>query len=65
MTVKGSKAYWRHEFGEAVDLIATGRIECEALITNVEPLSHIQQAFEALQKPGTQVKTLITPSAVI
>jgi len=59
VTVKGSKAYLRREFGEAVDLIANGRINCEALITNVEPLSDIQRVFEELQEPTTQVKTLI------
>jgi (R,R)-butanediol dehydrogenase/meso-butanediol dehydrogenase/diacetyl reductase len=61
VTVKGLKAYWRREFGEAVDLIASGRISCKSLITDIEPLHNIQQAFEALQNPTTQVKTLIAP----
>ncbi|MBI2909280.1 MAG: alcohol dehydrogenase catalytic domain-containing protein [Chloroflexi bacterium] len=59
--VRGSRAYWRRDFGEAVDLIATRRVNCEAMITDVEPLANIEKAFEGLLNPTTQVKTLIAP----
>jgi len=61
ITVKGSKAYCRREFGEAVDLIASGMIKSASMITDVEPLDNIQQAFDTLRNPTTQVKTLIAP----
>lgn len=61
VAVRGSRAYLGREFGEAIDLIAAGGINWETLITNVEPLSNIQEAFEQLQEPSTQVKTLIAP----
>ncbi|MBI2907121.1 MAG: alcohol dehydrogenase catalytic domain-containing protein [Chloroflexi bacterium] len=62
VTVKGTKAYTRREFGEAVDLLGSGKIDCRPLITSVEPLSNIQQVFETLQTITTQVKVLIAPS---
>ncbi|MBI2910325.1 MAG: alcohol dehydrogenase catalytic domain-containing protein [Chloroflexi bacterium] len=61
VSVRGSRAYQRADFGEAVELIVDGKVNCEALITGVEPLANIQQAFEELQQPTTQVKTLIAP----
>ncbi|MBI2909214.1 MAG: alcohol dehydrogenase catalytic domain-containing protein [Chloroflexi bacterium] len=61
LTVRGNKAYRRCDFGRAVDLIAGGKIDCQALITDARPLSDIQRAVEELREPTTQVKILIAP----
>ncbi|MBI2906888.1 MAG: alcohol dehydrogenase catalytic domain-containing protein [Chloroflexi bacterium] len=59
--LRGSRTYTRGEFGDAVDLIAAGKVDCEPFITRVEPLANIQRAFGPLIEPTTQVKTLIAP----
>ncbi|MBI2907375.1 MAG: alcohol dehydrogenase catalytic domain-containing protein [Chloroflexi bacterium] len=61
VTVKGSKSYLRSEFGEAVDMISGGRINCRPFITSVVPLVNIQQAFEEMERSANLVKTLIAP----
>ncbi|MFC2042249.1 zinc-binding dehydrogenase [Chloroflexota bacterium] len=60
LVIKGSKAY-SDEFAQAVDLITGNKIDCTKLITSVEPLSRIQQVFEELITPVSQVKVLIAP----
>jgi len=49
------------DFGTALDLVATGRIQLQPLITHTFPLARIQEAFELLLDPREKaVKVLIT-----
>ena len=49
------------DFGTALDLVATGRIQLQPLITHTFPLPRIQEAFELLLDPREKaVKVLIT-----
>ena len=59
--VRGSMIY-REEFGEAVALLAAGRIRVEALLTHRFPLAEIDAALEAHRHP-TSIKVAVFPEA--
>jgi (R,R)-butanediol dehydrogenase / meso-butanediol dehydrogenase / diacetyl reductase len=62
LNLRGVIAYRRGEFQEAIDLLATGRIPTDELITDVRPLGQAEDAFQALMTPGgAQVKIILTP----
>jgi (R,R)-butanediol dehydrogenase/meso-butanediol dehydrogenase/diacetyl reductase len=62
LNLRGVIAYRRDEFQQAIDLLATGRIPTDELITDVRPLDQAEDAFQALTTPGgAQVKILLTP----
>ena len=62
LVLRGVIAYRRGEFQAAIDLLATGRIPTDELITDVRPLDQAEDAFQALTAPGgAQVKILLTP----
>lgn len=57
----GTLMYTRSDFEEARDLIATGRVQTEPLITARYPLERVGEALdEALMHRENNVKTLIT-----
>ena len=57
----GTLMYTRSDFEEARDLIATGRVQTEPLITARYPLEHVNESMdELLIHPEHNVKTLIT-----
>jgi 2-desacetyl-2-hydroxyethyl bacteriochlorophyllide A dehydrogenase len=59
--LRGSFAYRRREFEEAVDLLAAGRIPADRLITGTAPLEAAQAMFERLEDPATEdIKILLT-----
>ena len=49
------------EFALVLDLLATGRINAEPLITGVIGLDQTPAMFEALRHPGDHAKVLIDP----
>lgn len=58
----GSAGYNRADFAAALDLLATGAIPTDALITNVADLSVADEKFKELLNPFTrQVKILLQP----
>ena len=62
LNLRGVIAYRRDEFQAAIDLLATGRIPTDELITDVRPLDQAEDAFQALTTPGgAQVKIILTP----
>jgi 2-desacetyl-2-hydroxyethyl bacteriochlorophyllide A dehydrogenase len=62
LNLRGVIAYRRGEFQEAIDLLATGRIPTDELITDVRPLDQAEGAFQALTTPGGEhVKIILTP----
>ena len=44
----------------ALDLLRTGRIRAETVITHHFPLKDAAQAFELVAKPGNALKVVIT-----
>jgi 2-desacetyl-2-hydroxyethyl bacteriochlorophyllide A dehydrogenase len=60
--VRGSFAYRRREFAEAVELLAEGKLPADRLITGTAPLEDAQQMFERLEDPATgDIKILLGP----
>ena len=56
----GSVSCTRKEFGETIDLIASGMIEPEKYVTDVLPLEQLQQAFERqITADDPVVKTVV------
>jgi 2-desacetyl-2-hydroxyethyl bacteriochlorophyllide A dehydrogenase len=53
--------YTRDEFGLVLDMLASGRIDAEPLITGVIGLDETPAMFEALRRPGDHAKVLIDP----
>jgi (R,R)-butanediol dehydrogenase / meso-butanediol dehydrogenase / diacetyl reductase len=54
----GARLYVRSDFDRAVELIHSGRIDVEPLITRIAPMSEVREAFEALER-GDAMKILI------
>jgi 2-desacetyl-2-hydroxyethyl bacteriochlorophyllide A dehydrogenase len=61
--VRASFAYRRKEFQEAIDLLASGKLPGDRLITGTAPLEDAQGMFERLENPATEdIKILLAPS---
>jgi threonine dehydrogenase-like Zn-dependent dehydrogenase len=62
--LQGIVAYRREEFAAAIDLLASGAVPVERIVTGTAPLEDAEQAFRALTTPGTaQLKILLDPRA--
>jgi 2-desacetyl-2-hydroxyethyl bacteriochlorophyllide A dehydrogenase len=60
--IHGALTYRRGDFAEAIDLLATGRIPVEQLITGTAALDEAEQTFRSLTAVGnTHVKVLLEP----
>lgn len=57
----GSCAYDAHDFGRALELIASRKIELEPLISERVPLADGPEAFVRLRHPGNLVSVLVQP----
>lgn len=55
----GARVYEPEDYTKAVELIAGGTLPLERLVTRVEPLDRIQQAFENLDATPDAMKILI------
>ena len=58
-----SLGYEREEFELVQDLLAEGRIACEALVTSRAPLTELPAVFERLHRQPDEIKVLIDPRA--
>lgn len=59
-TVRGSQTYTRHDMRTALDLIASGRVDAKAFITQRLPMSQVQRGFEIVdQKLEDCVKAVL------
>ena len=58
LTLIGARVYERRDFEDAVRLLASGEVPVEPLITAVEPLARVADAFETLEA-GRAMKVLI------
>jgi 2-desacetyl-2-hydroxyethyl bacteriochlorophyllide A dehydrogenase len=56
----GSRVYLPEDFDAAIELLASGRIDGDRLITQVSPIEAINEAFASLATDPTAIKSLIT-----
>jgi 2-desacetyl-2-hydroxyethyl bacteriochlorophyllide A dehydrogenase len=62
--LRGSFAYRRREFEEAIELLVAGRLPADRLITRTAPLEAAQAMFERLEDPATEdIKILLAPGS--
>ena len=60
--IQGGFAYRAEDFGEAIELLGSGRVPSDDLITEVVPLARAQEMFDELRRPETdQLKVLLRP----
>lgn len=59
----GVRVYVPADYDKGIELIASGAIDADTIITDVAPLSDIQKAFEALDASPTALKSLIKVEA--
>jgi 2-desacetyl-2-hydroxyethyl bacteriochlorophyllide A dehydrogenase len=60
--IQGAFAYRREDFEGAIELLASGQVPADELITNVVALGEAQAMFDELLRPGTeQLKVLLQP----
>ncbi|PIB95240.1 zinc-binding dehydrogenase [Caulobacter sp. X] len=55
----GARVYEAVDFDAAIELIASGAVDVDALITSVRPIDEIQKAFEAMDSADPGMKTLL------
>lgn len=60
-TLMISYIYSEAEFAETVELVATGRIDAEAMITRIESMHEVSAVFDALSTSKEDVKVLLRP----
>ena len=63
LTVRGSAIFTPEEFGEAVDLLAGGKVRGEPLITHRLALEDLGAAFEAQLDKDAAIKVMVTADA--
>ncbi|WP_432093421.1 zinc-dependent alcohol dehydrogenase [Streptomyces sp. bgisy100] len=59
LTLIGARLYRRTDFEAAVRLLGAGHIPAEALISRIEPLHRVQEAFSAVDSGDGVMKVLI------
>ena len=59
LELMGARVYTGIDYDEAIQLIASGKIDCNKLITNIVDLPNIQNAFDAIDNAQDSVKSLI------
>jgi (R,R)-butanediol dehydrogenase / meso-butanediol dehydrogenase / diacetyl reductase len=63
--IRGAFTYRRRDFDTAIELLATGRIPSDALISGVAGFEEAEETFQALLAPGNlRTKVLLDPSKV-
>ena len=55
----GARVYEAEDYEKAIAIIVSGGVDADTIITDVSPLSQIQQAFEGLDSSPTAMKSLI------
>ena len=63
LELMGARVYTEIDYDKAIHLIASGKIDCNKLITDMVDLPNIQDAFDAIDNAQDSVKTLIRCNA--
>ncbi|HEX3807556.1 MAG TPA: alcohol dehydrogenase catalytic domain-containing protein [Gaiellaceae bacterium] len=58
LTLIGARVYRREDFEHALELLASGAVSADRLVTSVRPLDQAAAAFEALEQ-GAELKVLL------
>jgi (R,R)-butanediol dehydrogenase/meso-butanediol dehydrogenase/diacetyl reductase len=61
--IQGSMVYSLAEFEEVADVLAAGRVDPSAMVTETIGYAALPETFEALRRPSFQCKVLIDPRA--
>ena len=59
----GARVYEPEDYDKAIQIIASGGVDADTVITDVSPLADIQKAFESLDTSPTALKSLIKVGA--
>jgi (R,R)-butanediol dehydrogenase/meso-butanediol dehydrogenase/diacetyl reductase len=62
LSIKFTLGYQREDFSLVLDLMASGRIDAEALVSGVIGFADLPEVFERLRRPNPDAKVLIDPS---
>ena len=55
----GARVYQPDDYQRAIELMASGALPLEQMITEVQPLENVQQAFERLEANPSAMKVLL------
>jgi threonine dehydrogenase-like Zn-dependent dehydrogenase len=55
----GARVYEREDYDRAIELITVNELPFEDMITDVQPLSNIQQVFEGIDNSPDGMKVLM------
>lgn len=55
--------YTAAEYAETVELVGTRKIHVDDMISRIEPMTEIQNVFESLRGPTSDIKVLLQPKA--
>ncbi len=59
LTLHGARVYEPEDYEQALALMASGKLPLEKMITKIEPLDRLPEAFAAIDREGEGMKTLI------
>ena len=59
LELMGARVYEAVDYEKAIELVVSGAIDCEALITDIRELEDITKAFQSLEGNATAMKSLI------
>jgi (R,R)-butanediol dehydrogenase / meso-butanediol dehydrogenase / diacetyl reductase len=62
LSIQFALGYQREDFSLVLDLMTTGRIDPEALVSSVIGFAELPEVFERLRQPNPDAKVLIDPS---
>jgi 2-desacetyl-2-hydroxyethyl bacteriochlorophyllide A dehydrogenase len=61
--IRGALTYHRADFAAAIELLASGRVPTDQLITATAPLERAEEMFQALVAPGNQEVKVVLATA--
>ena len=61
--LQGSMVYNVAEFATVADVLASGKVEPRAMVTDIVGYDQLPEMFESLRKPTSQCKVVINPRA--
>ncbi|GEC72483.1 2-desacetyl-2-hydroxyethyl bacteriochlorophyllide A dehydrogenase [Flavobacterium flevense] len=59
LSLIGARVYEKEDYEKAIDLITSNELPFEQMITDVQPLSNIQQVFESIDKNPEGLKVMM------
>lgn len=62
LQMRGARVYEREDYAQAIELVSTGAMPLDRLISRVLPLERIQEGVEAMEQGGENMKILIEVS---